>query len=74
MKEGSGQLLPLLGQGDSAADPIADSSFGCAGVPRTAALQKTLQTIAYLGHRHHVICTPGHVAEPAHEAFTKYLG
>jgi hypothetical protein len=36
-------------------------------------LQDALQTIGYLGHRHHTSVTPGHVIEPAFEAFDTYL-
>ena len=37
-------------------------------------LQETLQTIGYLGHRHHTSVTGALVAEPVTEAFEKYLG
>ena len=37
-------------------------------------LQDNLQTIGYLGYRHHTSVTSGHVAEPMYEALEKYLG
>ncbi len=45
-----------------------------AGVAEIRGLQETLQRIGYMGHRHHVSVTPGHVLEPVKEAFEKYLG
>ncbi|HOW19536.1 MAG TPA: fucose isomerase, partial [Phycisphaerae bacterium] len=48
--------------------------FGCAGVAQIDHLQSTLRRIGYLGHRHHVCVTPGHVADAAMEAMTRYLG
>ena len=70
----SGRLKLYLGQGRFTDDPIPEDFFGCAGVAEIPALQDALQTIGYLGHRHHVSVTPGHVAEPVAEALTKYLG
>jgi len=69
-----GKLKFYLGQGQFTADPIPENYFGCAGVAQIADLQDALQTIGYLGHRHHVSVTPGHVAAPVREAFVKYLG
>jgi len=69
-----GKLKFYLGQGRFTADPIPENYFGCAGVAEIDNLQDALQTIAYLGHRHHVSVTPGHVAAPVREAFVRYLG
>jgi len=69
-----GQLEFYLGEGDFTDDPIPEDFFGCAGVAEIPDLQKALQTIGYLGHRHHVSVTPGHCAAPVLEAFRKYLG
>jgi L-fucose isomerase-like protein len=69
-----GGLKFYLGQGRFTEDPIPDNFFGCAGVAQIDSLQDTLQTIGYLGHRHHVSVTSGHLAGPVREAFEKYLG
>jgi L-fucose isomerase-like protein len=69
-----GRLKFYLGEGKFTADPIPQDFFGCAGVAELPDLQSTLQTIGYLGHRHHVSIAPSHVAAPVHEAFEKYLG
>jgi L-fucose isomerase-like protein len=69
-----GKLEFYLGEGDFTDDPIAADFFGCAGVVEIPELQKALQTIGYLGHRHHVSLTTGHFAAPVFEAFQKYLG
>jgi len=69
-----GKLKFYLGQGRFLEDPIPENFFGCAGVAQIDNLQDTLQTIGYLGHRHHTSVTPGHLAEPVREAFEKYLG
>jgi hypothetical protein len=69
-----GGLQFYLGQGRFTEDPIPGDFFGCAGVAQIDNLQDTLQTIGYLGHRHHVSVTSGHLAGPAREAFEKYLG
>jgi L-fucose isomerase-like protein len=69
-----GELCFYLGEGEFTADPIPDTFFGCAGVARIEALQEKLQTIGYLGHRHHTSVSVGHVAAPVVEAFEKYLG
>lgn len=63
-----------LGQGRFTEDVIADDYFGCPGVAEIEGLQDVLQMIGYLGHRHHVSVTPGHVRAPLLEAFEKYLG
>jgi len=70
----NGQLCFYLGQGRFTEDAIPDNFFGCAGVAEIEALQDKLQTIGYLGHRHHVSLSPGNVVEPVVEAFEKYLG
>lgn len=69
-----GKLEFYLGEGDFTDDLIAEDYFGCAGVVEIPELQKALQTIGYLGHRHHVSLTTGHFAAPVLEAFQKYLG
>jgi L-fucose isomerase-like protein len=69
-----GKLKCYLGQGRFTQDPIADDFFGCAGVAEIPKLQDALQTIGYLGHRHHVSVAPGSVLEPTREALSKYLG
>ncbi|NLX98734.1 MAG: hypothetical protein GXY83_21455 [Rhodopirellula sp.] len=69
-----GRLHFYLGEGRMTADPIPADFFGCAGVAEIGDLQRKLQTIGYLGHRHHVGVTPGHVAAPVREAWEKYLG
>ncbi len=74
MLTGEGRLNFYLGEGRFTDDPIPDDFFGCAGVAEIPNLQQGLQTIGYLGHRHHVSCTSGHVLEPVHEALTHYLG
>jgi len=70
----NGRLYFYLGEGRFTDDSIPDDFFGCAGVAEIPNLQDTLQTIGYLGHRHHVSVTPGQVAAPVREAFEKYLG
>lgn len=69
-----GKLKFYLGEGEFTDDPIPADFFGCAGVARVPELQCALQKIGYMGHRHHTSVTPGQVAAPVHEAFTKYLG
>jgi L-fucose isomerase-like protein len=63
-----------LGQGRFTNDKIPEDFFGCAGVAEINGLQNVLQTIGYLGYRHHVSLTPAHVLAPVREAFEKYLG
>lgn len=70
----AGRLKFYLGEGRFTNDPIPPDFFGCAGVAEFPDLQRTLQTIGYLGHRHHTSVTPTHVAAPVIEAFEKYLG
>jgi L-fucose isomerase-like protein len=69
-----GKLNFYLGEGRFTEDPIPADFFGCAGVAEIPNLQDALQTIGYLGHRHHTSAAPGHVAGPVLEAFAKYLG
>ena len=69
-----GKIKTYLGQGKFTKDKIPADYFGCAGVAHIENLQDALQTIGYMGHRHHVSATPGHVAEPLTEALQKYLG
>jgi L-fucose isomerase-like protein len=70
----AGKLKFYLGEGRFTKDSIPADFFGCAGVAQVPNLQDALQTIGYLGHRHHTSATPGHVAAPVAEAFEKYLG
>ena len=74
MMSQDGELCFYLGQGRFTNDPIPADFFGCAGVAEIPDLQSKLQTIGYLGHRHHTSATAGHVLEPTREAFQKYLG
>ncbi|HUW31826.1 MAG TPA: hypothetical protein VM223_09460 [Planctomycetota bacterium] len=74
MLTADGRLKFYLGQGRITDDPIPADFFGCAGVAEIDNLQCVLQQVGYMGHRHHVSLTPGHVAAPVAEAFTKYLG
>jgi len=69
-----GKLRCYLGEGRFTEDPIPPEFFGCAGVAEIPNLQDTLQTIGYLGFRHHVSVAPGTVMEPTREALSKYLG
>ena len=69
-----GDLCFYVGQGRFTGDPIPADFFGCAGVAEIRCLQDTLQTIGYLGHRHHTSVTPGRVAEPVCDTFERYLG
>jgi len=72
MTEG-GRIKTYVDEGRFTEDPIPDDFFGCAGVAEIPDLQRKLQTLGYLGHRHHTNIAPGHVAEPLAEAFEKYL-
>ncbi len=68
-----GKLEFYVGEAQFTDDPIPADFFGCAGVAKIENLQKILQTIGYLGHRHHVSVVPGNVLAPIKEAFEKYL-
>lgn len=68
-----GRMEFYLGEAKFTDDPIPDDYFGCAAVAEFDGLQDILQTIGYLGHRHHVAVTKGHVAEAIREAFEDYL-
>ena len=70
----NGNLSFFLGQGRFTEDVIPDDFFGCAAVAEIENLQDKLQTIGYLGHRHHVSLSPGRIIAPVVEAFEKYLG
>ena len=70
----NGKVCFYLGQGHITQDPLPPDFFGCAGVAEIENLQDKLQQIGYLGHRHHVSLSPGHIIEPLVEAFEKYLG
>ena len=74
MLTSDGRLRFYLGQGRFTRDRIPKDFFGCPGVAQIANLQRVLQRIGYMGHRHHTSVTPTHVAEPVREAFEKYLG
>ncbi|MBN1445076.1 MAG: hypothetical protein JW957_03090 [Candidatus Omnitrophica bacterium] len=63
-----------VGEGRFTDDRIPDDFFGCAGVAEIEDLQDVLQTIGYMGHRHHTSVVSGHVIEPVAEAFQSYLG
>ncbi len=69
-----GKMKFYLGEGRFTEDPIADDFFGCAGVAEIASLQDVLQSVGYMGHRHHVSVTPDHVIAPVQEALEKYIG
>jgi len=69
-----GELEFYLGEGRMTDDPIPDDFFGCGGVAEIPELQSALQTIGYMGHRHHTSMTSGHVAAPVVEALESYLG
>lgn len=70
----NGKMKFYLGEGRITTDPVPDDFFGCAGVLEVPSLQNALQTIGYLGHRHHVSLTRGHVLAPMQDALTRYLG
>ena len=74
MMTSNGQLHFYLGEGHFTEDPIPNDFFGCAGVAEIPDLQECLQTIGYMGHRHHVSVTPGNVSAPVREALAKYFG
>ena len=70
----NGKMKFYLGEGRFTDDAIPADFFGCAGVVEIDHLQDTLHQIGYLGFRHHVSISAGHVIEPVQEAFEKYLG
>lgn len=74
MLTSEGKLHFYFGQGRFTDDPIPNDFFGCAAVADIPNLQQVLQTIGYLGHRHHVTCTKGHVARSVQHALSYYLG
>jgi L-fucose isomerase-like protein len=69
-----GKMKFYLGEGEITADPVPKDFFGVAGVAKINGLQDVLQSLGYMGFRHHVSLAPGHVMAPVVEAFTKYLG
>jgi hypothetical protein len=69
-----GILRAYLGEGSFTDDPIPKDFFGCAGVGEIPDLQGALQTIGYMGHRHHTAVTVSHVLDPVLEALEMYLG
>jgi len=69
-----GDMEFYIGEGRFTDDPVPADFFGCAGVAEIPDLQDVLQTIGYLGHRHHTSVVPACVAEPVMEAFETYLG
>ena len=70
----NGKLCFYIGEGRFTIDPIPSDFFGCAGVAEIAGLQEKLQTIGYMGHRHHTSVAPESMAAPVAEAMEKYLG
>jgi L-fucose isomerase-like protein len=69
-----GKLKFYLGEGQFTTDEIPADFFGCAGAAEFENLQEKLQKIGYMGFRHHVSVSSGHVLEPVQEAFERYLG
>ena len=69
-----GKMKFYLGEGIIIADPIPVGFFGTAGVANIPGLQDVLQTLGYLGHRHHASLTERELLAPMVEAFEKYLG
>ncbi len=70
----NGKIKCYLGEGRFTADPIPDDFFGCAGVAEFDKLQDKLQTVGYMGFRHHVSVSPGQqILEPLNDAFSRYL-
>jgi L-fucose isomerase-like protein len=63
-----------FGEGEFTEDEVPADFFGCAGVARIDRLQDVLLHVGRNGHRHHVSVSPGRVAAPVAEAFTRYLG
>jgi L-fucose isomerase-like protein len=68
----TGRIRGYVGQGEFTKDPL--KTFGGAGVVRIGQLQSMLRHICANGFEHHVAGTFSHVADPIHEAVTKYLG
>ncbi len=68
-----GSINFYLSEGEITDDPIPDDFFGCAGVLEMEDMQDCLQTLGYLGHRHHVTITSGLYMSALYEAFTRYL-
>src|SRR5689334_24335403 len=67
----TGRIRGYVGQGEFTKDPL--KTFGGAGVVRIARLQSMLRHICENGFEHHVAGTFSHVADPIHEAVTKYM-
>jgi L-fucose isomerase-like protein len=59
------------GEGEFTNDPL--ETFGGYGVVRVPRFQELLRYICENGFEHHVALTQAHVAEPVHEALTRYL-
>jgi len=74
MLTADGKMEFYVGEGRFTDDPIPDDFFGCAGVAEIDNLQDVLQTIGYMGHRHHTSAVSEHVMGPVREAFERYLG
>jgi L-fucose isomerase-like protein len=68
----TGRIRGYVGQGEFTKDPL--KTFGGAGVVRIPQLQTMLRHICERGFEHHVAGTFSHVADPIHEAVTKYMG
>ena len=69
-----GKIKCCLGEGCFTDDAVPGEFFGCAAVVEIEALQRVMLYLGQNGYRHHVSVTRGHVARPASEALTKYLG
>ena len=67
-----GTIHGYVGEGEFTNDSL--STFGGAGVVRIPRLQTLLRYICERGFEHHVAANLATVAEPVHEAATRYLG
>jgi L-fucose isomerase-like protein len=68
----TGRIRGYVGGGRFTNDPL--TTFGGAGVVEIPRLQELLRFICEQGFEHHVAGTMATVADPVHEATTKYLG
>jgi L-fucose isomerase-like protein len=68
----TGRIRGYVGEGQFTKDPL--TTFGGAGVVQIPRLQQLLRYICANGFEHHVAGTFGTVADPVHEATTRYLG
>jgi L-fucose isomerase-like protein len=67
----NGRIAGYVGQGRFTDDPL--NTFGGAGVVEIPNMQKLLYYICANGFEHHVAANFASVADPIHEAATKYL-